>query len=104
MLVANRRSFVRSAELEVGTLDTGQTFNSHGGDAAGYDTPIESEEPQGARKTIFARLMAALHFSRQCDARRLIRRFQHLIADTDDQPERRPPETIRRRNANANRD
>jgi hypothetical protein len=92
MLVPNRQSFVRSTEVEVDTVTAGQTFVAGGSDAR-HDTPIESEKPQVARKTIFARFMEALHFSRQCDARRLIRRFQHLKADSDGQSERWPPET-----------
>jgi hypothetical protein len=43
------------------------------------------------RQTIFRRLIAALHFSRQLEATRVLRRYRHLIVeDFQDQPTKRP--------------
>jgi hypothetical protein len=87
MILAKHRVFTPVAEVGATRVETRQSLPTRSDrDAAEY---AASAEP-AHRKSIFARMMEALHFSRQCDARRLIRRFHYLIADTESRSNRRP--------------
>jgi hypothetical protein len=58
------------------------------------------------RNSIFARIVAALHVSRRIEARRLLRRYRHLISeDFQSQPNSISPAAGRERESreNANR-
>jgi hypothetical protein len=42
------------------------------------------QRAEAQRKGLFVRFMAALHESRQCEAHRVIRRYQSLVDASDD--------------------